>query len=369
MDILIFSVSAGGGHAKAARTIKNYYKKNYPEISVEIVDWLKYINPMIDKVVIGSYLRTVKTIPVLYKKLYDIAEKEDVIIDISRTITRPMELIMKRLINKHNPRIVLCTHPFPLEVICYLKERNKFNNKIVSLFTDYAPHSFWIRNGVDYYLIPNKDFVCDMVCRGVDYNKIRDFGIPIEESFIQPYNQKYIRDSLGLSNKTTIMLMGGSLGMGEIKNVFYNLMNSMLDIQLIAVCGNNKKLKKNLESIAYGSPKPNIIFGYTNKIPKLMAASDLLITKPGGLTISETISMQLPLAIISPIPGQEEQNAHYLMNNGMAVHIRKKDNIEIILQQLLNTPIRLQHMKEIAKLKGHPNSTENICEFLTTLLD
>ncbi|HOO12884.1 MAG TPA: glycosyltransferase, partial [Bacillota bacterium] len=174
--------------------------------------------------------------------------------------------------------------------------------------------------------------------------------------------------SLGLPDKTTLLLMGGSLGMGELKGVFTGLFLSSLDIQIIAVCGNNKKLKKSLETIASSNTARSMILGYTDEVPSLMAASDLLITKPGGLTASEAMAMELPIVVISPIPGQEKQNARYLINSGMAVQLNRGDYLEGVLAQLLASPVRLSHMREIAALKAKPRAAADLCQFLVSLL-
>jgi processive 1,2-diacylglycerol beta-glucosyltransferase len=367
MDILILSISAGGGHMRAAQAVKDYIKKHYLDINVEIVDWLKYINPVVDKVVIGGYIGTLKTTPSLYGKLYDMAEKEEGISDISYTINRLLALRMEKLVTRENPKIVLCTHPFPLEVICYLKKKRKLNLKIISLLTDFAPHSFWIRDGADYYIVPNEDLIYEMKWKGVPQDKIFPFGIPIDERFSLNYDKDSIRKTLGLKNKTTLLLMGGSLGMGELKEVFADLISSSLDIQLIAICGNNKKLKESLEASASSKHGRSIVLGYTREVPSLMAASDLLITKPGGLTVSEAMTMGLPIAVISPIPGQERQNARYLINSGMAVEFKKGDYLKGLISQLLASPVRLSHMKEIAALKAKPNATGDICTLITSI--
>ncbi len=369
MDILILSISAGGGHTRTAHTIKKYFRRHYPGIEVETIDWLKYVNPMVDRVVIGSYMGTLKASPIIYEKLYDLSEKEEGISDISRTLNRPLALIMERLVRKSDPKIVVCTHPFPLEVISHLKRKKSMSCRVISLLTDFAPHNFWIRDGVDYYIIPHEDLIHEMIYKGVERERIYPFGIPIDEKFLEDYPVNDIRRDLGLEDRTTLLLMGGSLGMGEVKKVFSRLMNSSLDIQVIAVCGKNRKLKEELETLTAGSSKPALILGYTSRVPRLMAVSDLLITKPGGLTISEAMAMKLPIAIISPIPGQEERNAQYLMNSGMAVRFRSRDYIEGMLRQLLDNPVRMAHMREICGLKASPHATRDTCEFLMSLVD
>ncbi|MDD2573576.1 MAG: glycosyltransferase [Bacillota bacterium] len=368
MDVLILSIAAGGGHMRAAQAVRDYMAKHNRNIGMEIVDWFKYINPVVDKVVIGSYMGTLKTSPALYGKLYDMAEKEEGLSDISLTINRLLALRMETLVAKNKPGIVLCTHPFPLEVVCYLKKKKGLDFQIISLLTDFSPHSFWLRDGVDYYIVPNEDLIYEMKWKGVREERIFPFGIPINERFTLQYDKKNVRKTLGLKNKTTLLLMGGSLGMGELKEVFTGLFGSSLDIQLIAVCGNNKKLKDSLEEVVSSSPGRGVIFGYTDEVPRLMAVSDLLITKPGGLTISEAMTMGLPIAIISPIPGQERRNARYLINSGMAVEFKRGDYLEGIISQLMASPVRLSHMREVAALKAKPGAAGDLCRFIASLI-
>ncbi len=368
MDVLILSIAAGGGHMRAAQAVRDYMAKHNRDIGVEIVDWFKYINPVVDKVVIGSYMGTLKASPALYGKLYDMAEKEESLSDISLTINRLLALRMESLITNKKPGIVLCTHPFPLEVVCYLKKKRRLDFRIISLLTDFSPHSFWLREGVDYYVVPNEDLIYEMKWKGVPEERVLPFGIPIDERFTSDYDKGSARKDLGLKNKTTLLLMGGSLGMGKLKEVFTGLFRSSLDIQLIAVCGNNKKLKVSLEAVASSSPGRAVVFGYTDEVPRLMAASDLLVTKPGGLTVSEAMTMGLPIAIISPIPGQERQNARYLINSGMAVEFKRGDYLEGMISQLMANPIRLSHMREIAALTAKPGATGDLCRFIASLL-
>jgi processive 1,2-diacylglycerol beta-glucosyltransferase len=183
MDILILSISAGGGHTQAAQAITKYMNKHSRHLGVEVIDWLKFVNPVIDKVIIGGYMGTLKVSPALYEKLYNISEKEEGISDLSRSINRLLAVKMSELLLDKIPKIVVCTHPFPLEVACYLKNKRKLNYKVVSLLTDFAPHSFWLREGVDYYVVANEDILCEMAQKGVDIAKVHAVGIPSDEAF------------------------------------------------------------------------------------------------------------------------------------------------------------------------------------------
>lgn len=368
MQVLILTVSAGAGHMKASESLKECLEKNIKN-NVMIVDTLKYINPLVDKIVVGSYIQAIKTTPAIYGKLYKFAESEDGLIDISKTLNNILAMRLTKLVYDFNADIVVCTHPFPQQMISNLARKGKVKVPIVSVLTDYAPHTFWIHSNIDAYVIPHEDLQYELIKRGVNKELIHPLGIPVSLDFKKEVDEDEIRREFGLEDKLTFLLMGGSLGMGEIKNIFEILCKCPIDVQVICVTGKNKKLREALTKIATDCPqKKSVILSYTDKIPELMSISNLIITKPGGLTVSESMIKGLPIAMISPIPGQEERNAEYLVNSGMAIWLRNKDHYEEDLLQVLNNPLRLRHMSEIARLKAKPKSCEDIASLLENIL-
>ncbi|WP_057976914.1 MGDG synthase family glycosyltransferase [Caloramator mitchellensis] len=367
MKILALTVSAGKGHQKAAEALKKYYAENNPNIEFEIVDTLKYINPIVDKLIVGGYLKSLKKTPKLYGKLYYFSENEDAVSAISNLIHDIFSIKFKSLLEEINPDLVLCTHPFPIEIMSILKKKGKTEIKTAAILTDYAPHPFWFQDYIDAYIIPHEDFIDDLINLGVPSESIHPLGIPICNDFAQAIEKNKARDLLGLEDKTTILIMGGGLGIGNIKSVFESLIYSTLDIQIIAVAGYNARLKNQLLNLSNICNKKTKIFGYTDEINLLMSASDLIITKPGGLTITEALIKNLPMLLISPIPGQEEKNAEYLLNCGIAAYSKRPENITITLKQLLGSSKRLTHMKEMASEKAKPNAVEDIAKLLIDL--
>lgn len=369
MNILFLAVSAGGGHLRAAEAIQEYMEANYRKSKSRIIDAYKYVSPIIDKVVIGGYLKTLKNSPKLWGKLYEMAEKGENVNDLSKTLNKILSFKIKRLIKELNPDVVICTHPFPLQMACNLKKKGQIKVPIVNIMTDYSTHSFWINEYVDAYIVANESLIGEMEDRGVRREIIYPLGIPIRNKFLTIKNKNEILNNYRLSDKPTFLLMGGSLGLGEIKKLFLNLLKSQHDFQLIIVCGKNVKLKKQLERIYFKSmsSKRALIFGFTEKIDEIMAISDLIITKPGGLTITESLAMQLPIAIISPIPGQEEKNAQFLLNNGVGIRVTDAEAIERTIYQFLDNPLRVKHIKEMSEYLSKPNSTKDIVELLYNL--
>jgi hypothetical protein len=152
MNVLFLAVSAGGGHLKASEVIKNYIQSNCSNSQTYIVDVYKYVSPIIDKLVIGSYLKTLKNSPKLWGKIYELAEKGDNVGDLSNTLNKIFSFKIKRLVKSFKPDVIVCTHPFPLQMACNLKKNGKIDIPIINIITDYATHSLWINEYVDAYI-------------------------------------------------------------------------------------------------------------------------------------------------------------------------------------------------------------------------
>ncbi|MGE5327959.1 MAG: MGDG synthase family glycosyltransferase [Deltaproteobacteria bacterium] len=368
MNILFLSVSAGGGHMKAAEALKSYVEESYPGSKTLLLDTLKYINPIINKLVIGGYLSTVQITPKLYGILYDLAETGENISEVSQIMNRIISYKIKRLIRQFVPDIIVCTHPFTSQMVAKLKKEANIHPKIVTILTDFIPHPFWLHEGVDAYIVAHPAMKYEMISKGIKEETIFPFGIPISKKFLEPLNKTEVRNNLGLANKPTTLIMGGSLGFGDIKEVFTGLAESHRDLQLIVVAGQNKELYKKIRKYSNRVDKVIKVYGYTDKIPELMSASDLLISKPGGMTVSEALVKKLPMILISPIPGQEEKNARYLLNGGAAARLYPKQNVEEVLYQVLDMPARYNHMKEMCGYLAHPNSCQHIGELFQELI-
>ena len=370
MRTLILSISAGGGHVNAAEAMECYLKQNNPENEVMLVDTIKYINPFLDKVVIGSYLKSLKYSPYIFGKLYDLAETGDGIANFSSKINEIIIHKLIPLIESFAPDIIITTHPFSTEMISILKGKRKVNVPVVAILTDYAPHSFWIHPNVDAYIVSTEDMCEEMVRRGVNKNTLYPLGIPVKPDFIKDFSKEETLHNLNLSmNKPTVLLMGGSLGMGKISVLYEELQHIEKDIQIIVITGNNKKLFSQLSSLEQVSNKTTRVIGYTTEVNRYMQACDLLITKPGGLTVTEALISKLPLAIFSAIPGQEEKNAEFLLKNGLAIDLGDGKNCREIISNLLNSPEELEQMKANCMKFSTPNCGRDIKKLLYSLLN
>ncbi|MDT8715610.1 UDP-N-acetylglucosamine--LPS N-acetylglucosamine transferase [Clostridium sp. 19966] len=369
MRTLILSISAGGGHVNAAEAIESYIKLNNPNAVTMILDTYKYINPFLDKVVIGGYLKSLKFSPAIFGKLYKLAETDDSIASFSNKIN---EMIIHKLIpllEEFKPDIIVTTHAFSTEMMSLLKSKYTIDIPVVTIMTDYAPHSFWLHPHIDAYVISNDDMVTEMIDRGIPRQVIYPLGIPVKPEFITKYLRDDILSSLNLDiNKNTLLLMGGSLGMGKITELYQELQYVNKDIQIIIITGNNKKLYSQLRELSKTSKKTTKIIGYTNEVNKYMQASDLLITKPGGLTITEALVSHTPLAIFSAIPGQEEKNAEFLMEHNLAIDLSDCKNCSDKIDAILDSESSLSNMKTNCIKYAKPNSGNDIYDLLLKLI-
>ncbi len=369
--ILIFYGSYGGGHLSAAKSIRDYIEKNYADSQVELVDCVEYVNKLFNKLTTKAYKDFSKNARWIWKHLYYDSESGS-LSRICNTINRLMAIKLNRLIQEFQPDLIISTHPFSSQMCAILKEKGKLNCKVATILTDYAPHNQWLVKSefIDYYFVAQQGMVDDLVSRGVNKDKIHVTGIPLSSRFLQSYNKQKILEDYGLtSDKNTILFFaGGEFGFGKDKT--FNRLKAIIDnlpnLQVVAVAGRNAKMKERFDELVKTTrTESNVkILSFTNQVPELMSVSDLVITKPGGLTTTESLASGLPLIIIDPLPGQEEENAEFIENSGAGIWVKDSDNIETILLNIFNNPDKLENMKSKARLIAKKNSTQNIVETL-----
>ena len=369
--ILIFYGSYGGGHLSAAKSIRDYIEKNYSDSQVELVDCVEYVNKLFNKLTTKAYKDFSKNARWIWKHLYYDSESGS-LSRICNTINRLMAIKLNRLIQEFQPDLIISTHPFSSQMCAILKEKGKLNCKVATILTDYASHNQWLVKSefIDYYFVAQQGMVDDLVSRGVNKDKIHVTGIPLSSGFLQSYNKQKILEDYGLtSDKNTILFFaGGEFGFGKDKT--FNRLKAIIDnlpnLQVVAVAGRNEKMKERFDELVKTTrTESNVkILSFTNQVPELMSVSDLVITKPGGLTTTESLASGLPLIIIDPLPGQEEENAEFIENSGAGIWVKDSDNIETILLNIFNNPDKLENMKSKARLIAKKNSTQNIVETL-----
>lgn len=369
--ILIFYGSYGGGHLSAARSIKDYIQNNYSDCEVELVDCIKYVNKTFNMVTTKAYTSFSKNARWIWKKIYYGSETGG-LSKISNSLNRIMAIKLNKLIRKFKPNYIISTHPFSSQMCAVLKKKHKIDCKLSTVMTDYAPHNQWIvaHEFVDFYFVAHEGMKSELIVRGVNSEKIFPTGIPLSNRFLLNYDKAKILQEYNLSidKKTILFFAGGEYGFGKDKT--FNMLKSIISnfpyLQVIAIAGRNVKMKERFEELVLDTDSCEFVkvLSFTNQVPELMSVSDLVITKPGGLTTTESLASGLPLIVIDPLPGQEEENAIFVEKSGAGIWIKESDNIKDILSSIFADSSKLQDMKIRARLIAKKNSTRDICKIL-----
>ena len=372
--ILIFYAAYGGGHYSAAKSIKKYLDDNY-EVETEIIDCIEYINKTLNKMTTNAYKEMARKAPNLWGKVYANSQK-GILGHVSSRANKIMAIKLKNLINEMKPDLVISTHPFSSQMVSYLRRKGKVSCKLVTVLTDFAPHEQWLI-GHEYtegFFVANskmEQYLCDY---GVEPNKIHVTGIPLSERFFEKFDKDKIFNEFNLDSSKPIILFfgGGEFGLGKDRTIqiLGAIINNLPTYQIVAISGKNPKMNKGFNDLVKESNSEDRVrvLDYTNKVPELMSISTLVVTKPGGLTTSESLASELPILVINPIPGQEEENAEFLEAHDVAVWLKNDDDPNVVIQDLFKNPEKLKDMKQHTKLLAKKSSTKDICKIIMELI-
>ena len=239
---------------------------------------------------------------------------------------------------------------------------------LVAVLTDFAPHSYWIYPNINYYIVPSQGVKDRLIDKGVEPARIKPLGIPFDQEFNKNLDKIQIRNGLKIKEDLfTVLIMGGGHGLGPINKIVSALDSLRINLQLIVVCGSNQRLYNSLKRRLKSFNKKICLFAYSEKISELMSASDLIITKPGGVTCAEALAKRLPMVIISPIPGQEAGNTGYLTAHGAAVKTDRLRDLGEIITSLYKNRQRLKEISEAQAMISKPNASGDIARLLLEL--
>ena len=368
--ILILYAAYGGGHYSAAKSIKKYLDNNY-EVQTEIIDCIEYINKVLNKLTTEAYREMARKVPSLWGKVYSKSQK-GLIGHVSSRTNKVMAIKLKNLIKEKNPDLVISTHPFSSQMVSYLKRKGKISCKLATILTDFAPHDQWLI-GHEYtegFFVSNDNMKKYLKEYGIEDKKIHITGIPLSDRFFENFDKDAIFNEFTLDKNKPVILFfgGGEFGLGKDRpvQILDALIHTLHTCQIVAISGKNSKMNANFKELVEKTNSQNRVrvLDYTNKVPELMSISSIVVTKPGGLTTSESLASDLPMLVINPIPGQEEENAEFLEAHNVAVWLRKEEDPNKVINDLFSHPEKLQEMKENAKLLAKKNSTSDICNII-----
>lgn len=356
--VLIVYATAGIGHKKAAIAVKAALDEIAPKgASVTMIDSLDYTNAFFKWSYLESYLMMVGKLPTLWGLSYYFTDNRVVDLVVSKLRRFNNWLNSFRLVNyikKTAPDVIISTHFFASEVIADMKGSGKFRGSLVTVITDYRVHAWWVNRPTDVYVVGAESVRSELVKRGIDSATIKVLGIPVEPIFSKKLDTDAVRNKAGLDKDIPVILvMSGGFGVGPIEGITKVLEGLSRPVQAVAICGHNEKLAISLQENSRSFKKVNLkVLGFVNNVYEYMSVADILISKSGGITVSEAMAEELPMVVISPIIGQETANCDFLVGSGAALKIGSLRELSGALESLVDHPEKIESMKEaVRKIK------------------
>jgi processive 1,2-diacylglycerol beta-glucosyltransferase len=371
MRVLIATVTAGGGHLAAAAALEEAWRAFRPGDTVAQLDLVKLFSPLHRKIHADGYVTLVEKAPELWGLVFKKTDDPK----LARRLNRLKNILpsnsrvrFERFVKQFKPDAVVCTHYLPVAELSRMrgKASNRARGKaaipspfLVSVVTDFEAHALWMDDSVDLYCVAAEETKARLVARGADAQNVKATGIPISARFVSRPDPAPVRQALGLRDDQPVLLvLSGGFGMGPVAQILNELDKVNQTFQTVVVTGRNQELRRELA--AADRKHATHVLGFASNMHELMAVSELIITKPGGLTTSEALALGKPLFILNPIPGQEAANSDFLLEHGAAAKANRLEDLPFRIGQLLGTK-KLAEMSRAAKSLGRPQSARDIC--------
>jgi len=366
--ILILSASVGAGHLRAAQALELVLRETHPGAHVENVDVMQLTNRLFRRLYARSYLDLVNRAPHVLGYLYDLLDRPSKSGknrgDRLRQMFETMNL--KRLIHllQRQPwDLVLNTHFLPAEIIALLRQQGRLKVQQVTVTTDFETHKLWVNQPCDHYFTATEEGAAYLRHWGVPAGDISVTGIPIHPEFVRPKSKEELRVKHGLApDRPVVLQLAGGFGVGPIEQTYRSLLEVKVPLQVVAVCGKNEETRKKLERVPVPAPHQARVLGFTSEIDEWMGLADLVVSKPGGLTTSESLARGLVMVILNPTPGQETRNSDYLLENGAAIKVNSLATLGWKVTRLLEDPSRLAALRANASRIARPRAAHDVVE-------
>ncbi len=370
--ILILSASAGAGHVRAADALLQVCRAHPGIGEVQHWDMLKYTTRLFRHIYSQVYLDLINKAPRMLGWIYDTFDtpwrNEKMRLAFEKFNAGPFLKAAMAFAPDH----IICTHFTPASLIGWLYEKGKIPVKPAIVVTDYDCHAMWLNRTYQQYFVlldETREFLAQM---GIDPARITMSGIPIDPVFMKFKPRDAVCRKLELAgNMFTILVSAGGYGVGPVEALLTELLKLTRPVQIVVIAGRSEELKAHLDQIAARQNRNSSIrlipVGFTTLMDEYMAAADLLLGKPGGLTTSEAMARNLPLCIVNPIPGQEERNSAHLLELGVAIRGNNLPTLAYKIQKLIDDPQRLAQMRQNTRLLAHPEAAETIVNTVMAL--
>ena len=367
--VLILSASAGAGHVRAAQALEQAFRQSGTVREIRHVDVLQHTSALFRRIYGQGYLDLVSHAPEVLGWLYDYLDRpwkhERLRLAFESLNARPFV----KLLTASRPYWVVCTHFLPAEIVAWLRARERLETRQAVVVTDFDVHAMWLVRHVERYFVALEETRVHLERLGIPADRITVSGIPIDPVFAEPKEARAMRLQHGLDpDRTTVLVSAGGFGVGPVAHLVRSLQELRHPSQVVVICGRGADLRRRVRrlvaAVPAGSPVAFRVVGYTRAMDEYMAAADLLVGKPGGLTTSEALAKGLPMVIVNPIPGQEEWNADHLLEAGAAIRCNNLPALAWKLDQLLDDPTRLTAMRANARRLARPQAAREITKSL-----
>ncbi len=366
--IWVVHASVGHGHKKAAQAIFEAFQANEKSAcQLTLVDVMDLMTPFFRKSYSQSYFWQVKRAPWLWGIFYfasDNAWLYKGIKPFRRLFNHFAGKKLEELILSEKPDVVIATHFLAVEVLGHLKRRKNLATKLITVITDYLPHWVWIDKAVDFYMVALEDTARELQKRGVPSQRVKAFGIPVEKKFLYPLDSFMLLKKIGLQKSCfTVLLTSGGAGTGHSHLPVDALLKLDVIIQVLVVCGTNEPLFTFLSKIAAQNSRLKV-FAFVDFMHELMAVSDIVVAKGGGLTTSEALAMEKPLILFQSLPGQESRNGEVLSRHHAATVAPPAQALVAKVYELAKVSSEKEIMRAAAKKVSRPLAAEQVAAFI-----
>ena len=337
--IIVLYSTGGMGHKKAAMALLEAFKAKTDDIEVKAIDSLEYGNKFYNFLYKDMYVYLMSRGKLLWGLLYNFSNLP-LVDKLTRGFREKTELSnlgkLDDVLCEENADAIIATHFILPNIAGFLKRKKEIRSKLYTVITDNGPHSFWLSDYMDKFFVGSELAKDETLKRGIPETKITVTGIPVMKEFSGSFNRGELEEKYKINkNKKTIFLLSGGYGVGPLEKMLNSLNNCGTDIQAIVVCGHNEKVYKEIESMQKKLKYPVILFGFTDKVAELMAVSDLMITKAGGISTTEALNARLPMILFASIPGQETWNEKLLISAGAAIKAERVEDLSSISDRIL----------------------------------
>lgn len=340
-----------------------------PHLESTVVDSYKYAASVVSRVVSEGYLRMVKTIPQMYRFLYNRAELATEVGPFRAWVHQFTATNLRPLLTQWRPDVVICTHAFPCGVMAEYKKQFADAPPVMGVVTDFVVHAFWIHNNIEIYAVATPEMRSTLIARGIPRDRIIVSGIPVRTEFSHPNSDRdALRERLGLPlDRSTVLLMGGGLGIGPLETMMHALDRVGTPLCALAIVGRSSRSEQRVLEYAHRVGYPVRVVRFVNNVHEYMQASDVLITKPGGLTSAEALVSQVPMVLFKPLPGQEERNTRYLVQRRAALRAKNTADLARTVESLLESQEKRETMRAAMAQLGKPGAAAEIASAIRAL--